>query len=600
MNGQMPDSPEKNSTGVLALVVKSAGEAVKETLCRVVSITVDRKVNRIPWAQLVLLDGDMGAQTFDASSAEAFAPGAEIEIEAGYGDMTTPIFTGVVVRHGINIHAGGSHLVVECRDKAVALTTLRKNTNHTDQADSEIIEALVGATSGLSVEIDPTTPAHARMVQYQATDWDFILARAEANGLVVTVDGGTLTVKPPQLSEEPVLTVSWGEDLIRFRAEMDARTQVEAARSVAWDPKTLEIMEESGTAPECPDAGNVETADLARVVGAKQESLRTAVPMESEALKAWADGRLLRAGLARIRGTMRFQGSAAVLPGDLVALSGVGARFEGTVFVSTVHHDIANGNWFTDVEFGLAPDAFCERDDLSPPQAAGLLPGVDGLQVGIVTRLDEDPAREGRIQVKVPVMEHETEGIWARLATWYATNGSGSFFIPEKGDEVVLGFFNSDPRHPVILGSLHGSRQVAPEEVTADNFTKALVTREKLTLAFDEEKKAITLETPGENRIVISDDARGIRLEDANGNGIRLDDSGIAITSASDITLKASGEVTVAATGAVTVQSGADVGVTGMNLNLTADVGLTVKGSATAEVSASGQTTIKGAMVMIN
>ena len=44
----------------------------------------------------------------------------------------------------------------------------------------------------------------------------------------------------------------------------------------------------------------------------------------------------------------------------------------------------------------------------------------------------------------------------------------------------------------------------------------------------------------------------------------------------------------------------ADVSAKGMNVNLEAQTGLTAKGNATAELSASGQTTVKGAMVMIN
>jgi len=43
-----------------------------------------------------------------------------------------------------------------------------------------------------------------------------------------------------------------------------------------------------------------------------------------------------------------------------------------------------------------------------------------------------------------------------------------------------------------------------------------------------------------------------------------------------------------------------DVSLEGLNVKVQAKVGATVKGNATAELSASGQTTVKGAMVMIN
>lgn len=599
----MADSSIKGATGPLKLVIKSGGTEVEDKNCQVVSVVVDKKINRIPWAQIVLEDGDMADQTFDVSSGDDFEPGAEIEIDAGYGKTGKNLFKGVVVTHGINIHGGKSHLVVECRDPAVKLTSLRKNTNYTDQRDSEIISTIIegeNKDSGLKPDVEETKPSHARMVQYACTDWDFILTRADANGLVVTVDGGKVTAKPPKTDGEAKLTVTWGHDLVNFRAEMDARTQVKASRAVAWDPKALAIAESDGAAPDLHEQGNVTTDDLSEVVGADKAVLRSAVPMEADAMKAWADAALLKSGLARIRGTLRFQGSAAVSPGDLMEVKGVGKRFEGALFVATVHHDIAMGNWYTDVEFGLSPHWFSEREDISPPPASGQLPGVDGLQVGLVTKLDGDPAEEGRIQVSLPVMENKEEGLWARLATLYGTNGAGTFFIPEVGDEVVLGFFNADPRHPVILGVLHSSGRPAPEELAKENNTKAIVTREKLKITFDEEKKVMTLETPGGNKMEISDEAKGLKMEDQNGNTFSLNDKGITLDSPKDIAITAKGKITLDATGELGLTAKADVKMKGMNVNATADVGLVAKGSASAELSASGQTTVKGATVMIN
>jgi hypothetical protein len=43
-----------------------------------------------------------------------------------------------------------------------------------------------------------------------------------------------------------------------------------------------------------------------------------------------------------------------------------------------------------------------------------------------------------------------------------------------------------------------------------------------------------------------------------------------------------------------------DLKASGMNVACEAQVGFTGKGSATAELSAAGQTTVKGALVMIN
>jgi len=198
------------------------------------------------------------------------------------------------------------------------------------------------------------------------------------------------------------------------------------------------------------------------------------------------------------------------------------------------------------------------------------------------------------------VMQADQEGVWARLASFYASDGIGAFFIPEIGDEVVLGYLNNDPNNPIILGSLYSSKRAAPYELTADNYTKALVTKAELKVEFDDEKKVITIVTPGENTVVLNDDEKSILLQDQNGNKVELADSGITIDSPKDISITATGKITLDATGEVAITSKADVSVEGLNVNNTAQVGFKAEGSATAELSASGQTTVKGAMVMIN
>jgi uncharacterized protein involved in type VI secretion and phage assembly len=252
------------------------------------------------------------------------------------------------------------------------------------------------------------------------------------------------------------------------------------------------------------------------------------------------------------------------------------------------------------VEFGLSPAWFTERPDVVAPIASGLLPGTQGLQVGVVKKLDADPAGENRIQVSVPVMQAATDGVWARLANFYSSNAFGAFFLPEIGDEVVLGFFNDDPSHPVILGSVYSSKQVPPYALAAANNTKALMTRCKSKIEFDDDKKVITITTPGKNSIVFSDTDKSIVVTDQNSNKIEMAAGGITLDSPKDIKITAKGGITLDAVGAVSISSKADVKTAGLNINSEAQVGFVAKGTANAELSAAGQTVVKGAMVMIN
>jgi uncharacterized protein involved in type VI secretion and phage assembly len=248
----------------------------------------------------------------------------------------------------------------------------------------------------------------------------------------------------------------------------------------------------------------------------------------------------------------------------------------------------------------MSPNWFTEMNNIAAPPASGVTAGVSGLQIGVVMKLDADPEAQYKVQVSVPVMQAETDGVWARLANFYGSNSFGAFFIPEIGDEVILGYFNDDPSHPVILGSLYSSKNKAPYELTADNFTKAIVTKSKLKIEFDDDKKVITVVTPAKNTIVISDDGKSILLQDQTNNKVELNTSGITLDSPKDISITAKGKITLDATSNIEMTSKMDIKQSGLNINSEAKVGFVGKGSATAEVSASGTTTIKGAMVMIN
>ena len=596
----MANSPLADSNGVVSITILCDGAALATTT-EIVSVDIQFNLNRISTATLVLNDGDMPNGTFPLSETETFKPGALVTIQLGYDQQVTTVFSGVIIKHSIRVSGdNNSRLIIECKDKAIAMTVGRKNANYIDKKDSDIITSLIGTYAGLTADVTATTTAHKELVQFYCSDWDFMVARAEANGMLVNLDAGTVAVKAPAVSATPVLSLTYGIDIIDFNADLDARHQFQKVSTNAWDLATLALQQGEASSATVNAQGNITSATLATVIGLSEFRLQSAVPLESEFLTSWAKAQQLKSGLARIRGQVSFQGSALVKPGSLIELAGVGARFNGNIFVSGVNHSVVEGNWITRVEFGLSPNWFTEATDVIAPPASGITAGISGLHIGVVKKLDADPESQHRVQVSIPELSAATDGFWARLANFYSSNNFGAFFIPEIGDEVVLGFFNDDPSHPVILGSLYSSKNVPPYTIAAENNTKAIVTRTKMKMEFDEDKKIITIITPGANKIVISDDGKSILLQDQNSNKVTLDSAGITLDSPKDITLKAQGKIVMTATQNIEATAQMDIKQTGLNITSTANVGFTAKGSATAEVSAAGTTTIKGAMVMIN
>lgn len=550
----------------------------------VVSVVVTKEINRIPHARLVFLDGDAASEDFAISNAEAFEPGKEIEILAGYHSDEETIFKGIVTRHAIKArHKKSSILEIECRDLASKMAITRNNGYYTDVTDAEIIEEIIGEF-GLEADVEATEAQHREMVKFNVMDWDFVLARARANGLLVVTDDGKISVKAPDAEQAPILNLVYGSTLMAFEAEMDARSQLPQINTQAWDYADQEMIEEKSDPPSLPDQGNLDADTLAEVMGTSTFPLRHGGKRTDAELKTLADACLLQSRLSRIIGRLKCQGFAGVKPGHLVSLNGVGDRFNGTAFITAVRQVVRTDNWETELQFGLSPEWLTPRRDIVEPPAAGLVPGVNGLQIGVVTQLAEDPDGEDRVMVRMPMVDPEAEGIWCRVASLDAGENRGAFFRPEINDEVVLGFINDDPRDPVILGMFNSSAKPAPITASDDNHEKGFVTREGLKFIFNDEKKSITCETPNGNMMVLSDDGGTIVMADETGNKIEMSADGILIESAADITIKATG----------------DINLQGLNLKLAADAEFKAEGAAGAEISTGAVAVLKGSLVKIN
>ncbi|MGK7908806.1 MAG: type VI secretion system tip protein VgrG [Synechococcus sp.] len=574
--------PLERSTDVVSLTIEVNGEELPRTVA-IKSVEVVRQANRIPYARLRVADGDPAVGDFAQSTGDFFVPGNELTVHAGYSGETEPLFTGIVLSQRVMVRRNSSWLEVDCRDPAFKMTLTCRNRYFEEVTDSDVAETLLSEYD-LDADITTTDVTHPQLLQYQASDWDFLLNRLEANGQIVAVDNGTVRSLVPALDEEPDATILFGATLLELDVRFDARSQSDAIRSVAWSPADQDLVEAEGTDPSWEGNGNLTAADMTGATAREEDVLWHGGNLAADALQAWADGAMLRARLAASRGRAQFQGLPAVQLGRVLELSSISERFNGNVYVTGVRHEFSNNNWLTDAEFGLPRQRHADQFEVNHLPAAGLTPAVSGLQVGVVTQLADDPAGENRIRVKVPIAGLDEQGVWARVATLDAGADRGTFFRPEVDDEVVLGFFHSDPAQPVVLGMLHSSANTPPIEATEDNHQKRYKSRSGITVSIDDDQAVLSLATPEGNTLTFSDADSGIVLEDLNGNKITMNSEGIEISSAQALKLVAT----------------SDLAAEGVNTELKASAMFKAEGSASAEVSSSGTMTVKGALVQIN
>lgn len=624
----MADSPiKKLGSGVINLEVTVDGTKLPDAML-VLETEVVKEINKIPYARVVIFDGDSREQTFPQSEESMFEPGAEIEIKASHDPSSTmeSIYKGLIVEHGIKLNRNGSScLTLICRDEALALTVGRRNMIFYDQKDSDIISAII-KDSGIKSKatVEATKATHKKLIQYYCTNWDFIQARADANSLVTIVNDGEINIKKPTVSEKTDISITYGVDLMEMDLKIHSSHQYEEVQANFWDHTTQAIENTAGTKPTTNKQGDIDSAKLSSVLKPK-ELVHSSAPITKDFIQSWADSVYQRGHLSRIRGRVKFVGSEKIEVGKVVELVGFGSRFNGDAYIGKVRHTIKNAQWLTEVELGLPEKPHLEKyPSASPLGAGGALPAINGLQHGVVIQVNDDPDGEYRVLVNIPIIDNlEGEGVWARVSQLYATEDCGMVIFPEVGDEVVLGFFDNDPTYPVILGSMYSSKRKITTEESHDptdvNHMKALsFNKGKLRMEFFDEpgKNIYKVFTEDKMMIQIDDDKDTITIDDpVNKNNILLDSKGVTMTVDQDLTIDVTGDIKITAGKGIAMEATNDITGKGMNVKFEAQTNFEakgtaafkaegaqfeVKGSGMGTVDGGGMLTVKGGMVMIN
>jgi Rhs element Vgr protein len=537
---------------VVTTTILSNGQRM-DPAYEVLSIDISQEVNRISYAQLILLDGDAAQQQFPISDSDFFEPGNKLEIKLRYEDAPTQektVFKGVVIKQSVEADLAGSRLTVELKDEAVKLTRGRKSQVYRDQTDDKVIAKMI-SDSGLAKGTIPATQIkHPELVQYYCSDWDFILARAESLGLLVVTTDGKITLSEIAIKGQPKHTFEYGiSEIFNFEIEADAEHQYPDIQSIAWDIKTQKLTKAAKAKDFTLSQSNLKAASIAKTIGIESNTLNNPVPLEPKELQAWSDATMTKTRMAMLRGRLSVPGDADIKLLDLMKVAGIGQRFNGKTLVTGIRHRVDQQGWVTDVQFGLPAERFAEQAAIIDTPAAGLLPAVNGLQIGVVSKFEADPAKEFRVKVILPGIDEKKGAVWARLASLDAGKNRGYVFWPEAGDEVIVGFFNDDPRQAVILGAMYSSKNTPPDKVaqpSEKNIDKAIVTKTGISIKFiDEKKPALLIETPNSNKIVLDEDAKMIQIVDQHNNSITMNQEGIEIKSAKDVKIDAKGNVEI-------------------------------------------------------
>lgn len=548
---------------------------------KVVEVVVDTDLSAAGTCTVTMLDATREAlKGFDyKATIEVSAPGV---LDATLVDL----FVGEIYSMEFESDEGGVYARVTAFDASYRLKQHRVTKAWVNAKDSDIARQIAGDL-GLAVgDVEETEVLHEHIGQVNETHWDFLRARAAANGYEVHVAAGKLHFAPTTKAKtgpEPAdhesqntLQLTTGKNLVHLRSRLTAAQQVDEVEVRGWDHKQKKEVVSTAAATSVATELAVTAPRLAKKVGCTVRS----TPRPDFATQAECD--TLASSLAE-RTASAFAYAEGTALGDPKLVAGVSVsigeagNFDGKYTVTRARHQFRAGDYHTTFTVSGSHDRsqFGLTRESTTAEWGGTYPAI-------VTSV-ADPEKQGRVKLKFPWLDETYESSWARLLQIGAGAGEGVQWSPEVGDEVLVSFLNADPRQPTVLGGLFNGKDEVPFPDAVSNNgaveTRGLKSRTGNTLAFHDKKGEERIEiitSSGSCSIVLNDTRKGIVIE-AN------DD--ISITAKKNVAIDASAEVNVKSGGNLKIDAGA-------NAELTA--------SANFKITAGAVVEIKGALVKLN
>jgi len=166
--------------------------------------------------------------------------------------------------------------------------------------------------------------------------------------------------------------------------------------------------------------------------------------------------------------------------GKIIDIQGENASHGRYRVIKVRHSNNENGQYHNTFE-ALSADM-----DVFPDTNFEAIPKSD-TQTAVVME-NSDPDGLARVKVQFPWQRSTGETTpWIRVVTPHGGGDKGFHFIPEVGEEVLVGFEGANAERPYMLGSLYNGNGKAESWKTEKNDIKAIKTRSGHTLSFSDE-----------------------------------------------------------------------------------------------------------------
>lgn len=275
---------------------------------------------------------------------ERLREGQQIEIAFGYRDHTTTLLKGDITGlEPVYSPSAPPTFTVRGHDPRHQMMRARKTRSFTQCRDSDIVRQMAG-DAGLRPEVEDTGVVFPYLLQHNQTDWEFICSRASRNHFECFVREDRLVYRPSRHDDGPELTLKLEVDLLEFRPRLSTLGQVPEFEVRGWDPaQKKEIIGRStaGGAPQAMTGGKQRSIgpSATKTAFSTAASARVNAPVQSQdEADAIAQRGFSAMALSFIRAEGLCIGDPRLHAGMVVSLDGVGTRFGGNYYLSSVEH----------------------------------------------------------------------------------------------------------------------------------------------------------------------------------------------------------------------------------------------------------------------
>ncbi|MFF8942172.1 phage baseplate assembly protein V [Streptomyces sp. NPDC014864] len=473
-------------------------------------------------------------------------PGKTVEIHLGYGNDLVPAFLGEIAAVEPSFPQSGPPTVqVSGYDKSYRMRRgLPEPTEYTFVNDS-VVAARIAVENGLVPVVDPTPGLKEKIVQVES-DMAFLKDRARRYHFDVYVEWDRLHFQFPR-PQTAAHVLERGRNLSSFSPRLSASAAAGLQAVRGYNQELAQTIHGLALAADLDVGGLTErlgsaAADL--VLALARKGIRRQVldnPLDAKTLAESLLAELLE-------GMYEGSGSCAGIPGltagQYIEIRGVGSRFSGTYRLRKVTHRLDDSGFMT--EFSISQGGHSSllgvlREQLAeepPPNRTEPFYGVvlavveDNHEVAAVP----PQAPLGRVKVSYPGLSDRFTSGWAPCVRPMAGRGTGCYWLPEPGDQVLVAFEHGDLGRPYVIGGLWNADQPPPaSNADGANNTRVIRSRAGHSITFDDS------DTGGE--LVVKDGGRGSTIV------LNAADGSLTLSAAGDLTITAGGSVTLAAGG---------------------------------------------------